>query len=537
MRSIATAIVGSIMAGLASAQTPLRLEQVCGGLGVPVLVTSPTGDLHRLFVVEQPGRIRIVEDGVLLPTAFLDLAGTIPAGGEAGLLGLAFHPDYATNGHVFVFHSGNPFPTSIVRRFTVSAANANVADPASAATVLSTAMVYGNHNGGMVGFGPDGMLYVSLGDGGSIPPSWPNDPFNHAQRGDSWLGKMLRIDVDNPSPPLLYGIPADNPFVGARDPLDQVRDEVWSLGLRNPWRFSFDRLTGDLWIADVGGAREEIDFEPAGDLGGRNYGWSCMEGTVCSSLPVCTCFSPALTPPLHEYTFFSNQAIIGGYVYRGSAIPDLRGSYFFADYMQRKFWSLRQVGGVVAQLTDRTAELVAPAGAPILGPTAFGEDARGEMYVCDQSGRVFRIVPNGPVVFGTKPYGTGTAGCRGPHTLAAANSPVIGNPEFTLRCSHGPVAGSGLGLGVFADRPDAGSDPLGWGVLFHVQLASPLLLLSAMLPDLRGNGQFSLSIPADSSLTGLSLFAQGLWIWDPAVCAATPSAWTSSNGLRIKLLP
>lgn len=517
----------------AAAQTPLQLQPFVAGLTRPLLVTAPAGDLHRVFVVEQPGRIRIVRDGVLLAAPFLDLAslGIVSFGGEAGLLGLAFHPGFATNGQFFVYYIGNPWPLAVVSRYTVSAGNPDAADPTSGAIVLTQSLVYGNHNGGMIEFGPDGYLYVGIGDGGSNPPSWPDDPFNHAQRGDSLLGKLLRIDVDNPAPPLAYGIPAGNPFAAPGLP----RDEIWALGLRNPWRFSFDRLLGDLYLADVGGLREEIDFEAAGASGGRNYGWACMSGTVCNGLPVCACNSPALTPPIHDYTFPTPRAVIGGYVYRGCAIPDLRGTYFFGDFSQRRIWSFRQVGGGVTQFTDRTVELT-PAAPLVLGSIlSFGQDAYGELYVCDLLGSVYKIVPNGPVLVGLQPYGIGTPGCNGAHALAAACSAVVGNPAFELRCSHGPA--NSPGVMVIASHADVAGTNVGLGFLAHVQVTSPLLLLNTVFSDAAGVGRFAFGIPGTPALAGFTLHAQALWPWHAAVCTPSPSGWSSSPGLSITLQP
>ncbi len=519
----------------ALAQTPLQLQLFASGLNRPVLAVSPPGDLHRVFIVEQPGRIRVVKNGVLLTTPFLDLTGTgtISFGGELGMLGLAFHPAYATNGQFYVLHNGFPWPRIFVKRFTVSATNPDVANPASATTLLETPMVYGNHNGGMIAFGPDGMLYIGIGDGGSTAPLWPSDPFNHAQRGDSWLGKMLRIDVNNAQPPLAYGIPPGNPFAGPGDP----RDEIWSSGLRNPWRFSFDRLTGDLWIADVGGNREEIDFEPAGAPGGRNYGWSCMSGTFCTGNAVCACNGAGLTSPIHEYPVAPNgQAIIGGYVYRGVAIPDLRGAYFFADHIRVQIWSCRRAGSGVTQLIDRTTELTPPAPHFLVGPTGFGEDGYGELYLCDFMGKVYKIVPAVPVQTGVVPYGLGTPGCSGAHSLSAIGSPVVGNPAFQLRSTQAPP--SFLGLLAFADVADvAGSDPLGLGVLLHFQLTSSLLLLETMFSDASGVGSFAFPIPPSSALAGVVLYTQTFWPWPAAVCTPTSSGWSSSPGLAITLQP
>ncbi len=522
----------AVVCGL-SAQTPLRLDLTASGFHRPVLVTAPPGDTQRLFVVEQSGRIKIVRNGSVLPTPFLNLSGTgqLSYGGELGLLGLAFHPQFASNGHFFVFFNTFPFPRSTVRRFTVSAQNPDVADPASAVTLLNEPMVYGNHNGGMIAFGPDGKLWIGIGDGGSSPPLWPDDPQNHAQRGDSLLGKMLRIDVDTPQPPLAYGIPSDNPFVGPGDP----RDEIWALGVRNPWRFSFDRATGDLWLADVGGQREEIDFEPAGTPGGRNYGWPCMQGTVCVSHVGCACNAPTLTPPIHEYTFPWNRSIIGGFVYRGAAIPDLQGSYFFADYNTTQIWSLRQQGGAVTQLRERTIELQPPLPRAFTGISSFGQDAAGELYVCDLGGDVYKIVANPNALPGLAPFGAGTPGCNGPHALTATSSPNQGNATFALRCTGGVA--SGYGLMTIASLPDiGGSDPFALGVTLHFRLDSPYLSLQLMPSDAQGTGTFSLPIPMDPVLVGQSIGAQAGWIWNPP-CADPAGGWSSSNGLWITILP
>lgn len=515
-------------------QTPLKLQPVASGLVRPTFMASPPGDTARLFVAEQPGRIRVVKNGALLPTPFLDLAamGVVSFGGELGLLGFAFHPSFASNGQFFVSYSGFPFPTAIVRRFTVSATNPDVADPTSGFVVLSQPMLYGNHNGGMIAFGPDGFLYVGLGDGGSTAPTWPDDPFNHAQRGDSLLGKLLRLDVDNPQPPLPYGIPAGNPFAGPGSP----RDEIWALGLRNPWRFAFDRATGDLWLADVGGMREEVDFVAAGDAGGRNFGWSCMAGTYCNASSVCACYAPALTPPFHEYTIpSSSRAIIGGYVYRGAAIPDLVGSYFFADFNSRQLWSLRRAQGAVAQLRSRTAELVPPAPATLAGVLSFGEDAAGELHLGDMAGNVYRIVPDGPLVAGVAPYGAGSPGCAGVHALFAPTTPRLGTPAFALRATAG--AAGGLGAMAFADTADVAGSDVGLGCRVHLSALSPLLLLQSMVADAQGVGGVAFAIPSAPALVGYTLHAQALWLWNPAACAATPGGFSSSNGLTIVLQP
>ncbi|MFY9342781.1 MAG: PQQ-dependent sugar dehydrogenase [Planctomycetota bacterium] len=515
----------------AGAQTPLRLELVASGLFRPVSVAAPPGDLRRIFVVGQDGFVRVVKDGVLLPTPFLDLTGVTAAGGELGLLSLAFHPAYASNGLCYVFHTSWP-PQAWIKRFQVSASNPDVANPASSTVILQTPLVAGNHNGGMLAFGRDGFLYVSLGDGGG--PSGTEDPQNHAQRLDTLLGKILRLDVDNPSPPLAYGIPAGNPFAGPTPGLD----EIWSYGLRNPWRLSFDRLTGDLYIGDVGGVREEVDFEPANSPGGRNYGWQCMAGTHCNfGSTVCVCNSPALTMPLHEHPGWNPAGcIIGGYVYRGVAIPDWRGAYFFADYQQDKVWALRHNGTSVTQFVDLTAQLTPPPPFALTQVSGFGEDGYGEIHVCNLAGQVWRIAPITPVSPGIRPYGAGTPGCSGAHTLSANSSAVVGHPSFVLRTTQAPAPGIGL-MAIASDADVPGSDPLGLGFVAHVQISSAFLLLSAMTSDSSGVGTFQFAIPPSATLVGVALNAQSLWLWSPAVCTPSPFGWSSSPGLQLVVQP
>ena len=239
--------------------TELTTVRVASGLSAPVFVISPPGDMQRAFIVEQPGRIKILLDGEILPAAFLDITNDVSYGGERGLLGLAFHPNYENNGYFFVNYTNNS-GTTIISRFTVTS-DPDIADPNSETLILSITQPFGNHNGGMLAFGPnDGYLYIGMGDGGS-----GGDPGNRSQDDGELLGKMLRIDIDGGSP---YGIPEDNPFEGRGDPLD----EIWAKGLRNPWRFSFDRSSGDMYISDVGqNAWEEIDFQPASSAGGEKY--------------------------------------------------------------------------------------------------------------------------------------------------------------------------------------------------------------------------------------------------------------------------
>ncbi len=354
--------------------TGARLQQIASGLSSPLYLTSPPGDLARLFVVEQTGGIRLIKDGSLLPTPFLDLSGRIVAGGEQGLLGLAFYPDYATSGR-FVVHYTDPAGDTHLSIFQVSA-DPDVADPATEQVILTADQPYANHNGGQVLFGPDGFLYLGLGDGGAA-----NDPEGRGQNLSELLGSILRVDVQSGTS---YTVPADNPFVGQAG----VQPEVWSYGLRNPWRFSFDRTTGDLYIADVGQDRyEEIDVAPGGASPGKgiNYGWNIMEGVHCLSGEQCD--QTGLTLPAFEYGHDQGCSISGGYVYRGSAIPALQGLYFFGDYCQGWVRSIRYTGGEATELTDWPT--LKPGGSVL----SFGEDAAGELYVLSSSGGVFKLIP------------------------------------------------------------------------------------------------------------------------------------------------
>jgi len=380
MSAIATLLLGALCA-TPQAVPPLKTIRVAAGLSGPVFVTSPPGDVQRLFIVEfNTGRIRILKNGALLPAPFLDLGALVTDDRNFGLLGLAFHPDYSVNGRFYVQYVDNSFRPR-VERYRVSA-DPDLADPASALLVIQFAPIE-DHQGGTLAFGPnDGYLYVALGDGKE------SDPDDVAQNDGRLLGKMLRLDVDSGTP---YAIPPTNPFVGPGNP----RDEIWSKGFRNPFRFAFDRATGDLYIGDVGEARrEELDFEPAFHPGGRNYGWRLKEGRVCFNPPT-NCSPGGLTPPLLEYGHVGSSctgSITGGAVYRGSAIPGLQGTYFLADFCSGHIASLRYDGVRITELKDRTSALAPGGGLRINQPTAIGEDAAGELYVVDFDGEVYKIV-------------------------------------------------------------------------------------------------------------------------------------------------
>ena len=350
---------------------PILIE-VADGLDFPVHLTSPPDD-PRLFVVEKLGAIRVIEDGQVLPTPFLDLRGEVSGGSEQGLLSVAFHPDYASNGRFFVDYTNRAGDTRVVE-YRVSADPAR-ADPAPVRTILSVDQPFANHNGGLLVFGPDNMLYVGLGDGGS-----GGDPQGNGQDLGTLLGKILRIDVDAGTP---YAIPPDNPFVGQAG----ARGEIWAFGLRNPWRFSFDRGSGELFIADVGqNDIEEVNARP-GSEGGVNYGWSVMEGSECFQDDDCD--GTGLALPVIEYDHGDGCSVTGGFVYRGNALPELQGHYFYSDFCSGFVRSFRLAGA--AAVEERSRPELEPGGSV----TSFGEDAEGELYLLIREGSVHRIAPGG----------------------------------------------------------------------------------------------------------------------------------------------
>jgi glucose/arabinose dehydrogenase len=350
-----------------------RLLEIASGLSVPLYLTAPPGDLSRLFIAEKTGTIRIVKDGTLLPAPFLDISANVSTGDEQGLLGLAFPPDYGTTGR-FVVHYTDTSGDTRLSVFQVSI-DPDLADQSSEQVILSATQPFPNHNGGQALFGPDGFLYLGLGDGGGA-----NDPGGRGQDRSDLLGSILRIDVQSGTS---YTVPPDNPFVGQ----PAVRPEIWSYGLRNPWRFSFDRANGDLYIGDVGQNEvEEVDVAAATDGAGKglNYGWSIMEGDRC--LGGGQCDQTGLTLPTLTYNHHEGCSVTGGYVYRGSAIPALQGLYFYGDFCQRWIHSFRYAAGNATEVTDW------PSLQPASSLTSFGEDAAGELYVLESSGRVSRIV-------------------------------------------------------------------------------------------------------------------------------------------------
>jgi glucose/arabinose dehydrogenase len=350
------------------------LEPVATGLNNPLYLTAPPGDTNRLFIVEQAGTIRIVKGGTLLPDPFLDIADRVSTGGERGLFALAFDPGYASNGR-FVVHYTDSNGNTRLSVFHVSA-DPDRADPASETVVLTAQQPFSNHNGGQILFGPDGYLYLGLGDGGG-----GGDPQGNGQKLSDRLADILRLDLSSGTSAVA---PADNPFVGRAG----AEPGVWSYGLRNPWRFSFDRATGDLYIADVGeNAWEEVDLATAASGAGKgvNYGWNLMEGRHCYVTSPCD--TTGLAMPVLEYDHGQGCSITGGYVYRGAAIPALQGHYFYGDYCGGWVRSFRIEDG---QAVDQAQWPTLAPGGPVL---SFGEDQAGELYVLSGNGTVLRIVP------------------------------------------------------------------------------------------------------------------------------------------------
>ena len=373
----------------------LIFDPVANGLARPVNITHAGDGSGRLFINEQSGRIRIYDGEHILPSPFLDIRGRVLCCGERGLLGLAFHPNYKENGRLFVNYTNGGGDT-VVSEFRVSA-DPNVALPGSERKLLTFAQPFRNHNGGQLQFGPDGFLYIATGDGGN-----GGDPGNRGQSLLTLLGKILRIDVDSAEP---FAIPPSNPFVG-----QPARGEIWAYGLRNPWRFSFDRETGDLFIGDVGqNAVEEIDFQPAGSPGGENYGWHRMEGTRCFR-PAAGCNDGSFVLPIIDYAQEpKGGSVTGGYRYRGVSFPGLEGTYFYADFVTGAFFAATQSNGVWIPMGPRPT---------FFSISTFGEDEAGEVYFADYPGGALYQIQRPraiPTLLSLSPVGT-----------------MAGSPEITI---------------------------------------------------------------------------------------------------------
>ena len=368
----------SASAGVAYAATAplaLALQEVASGLQGPTFLTAPPGD-SRLFIVERAGRIRIVANGSLLPTPFLDISSRTTTDGERGLLSMAFHPQYASNGYFFLYYT-DLIGNIVIERRQVSAGNANVADALASVQIIAIPHPgFNTHNGGLLSFGPDGYLYAATGDGGGA-----GDPAGNAQNTNVLLGKMLRLDVNASTIAHPYTIPAGNPFVN----MTGKRGEIWAYGLRNPWRYAFDTTAQLLYIADVGQAqREEVNVAPMGQAG-NNYGWDIMEGTQCYDSASCS--QAGLVLPKVEYGHDSNGgcSITGGYVYRGTALPELAGHYLYSDFCSGWLKSFTYSNGSASAVTTWNITNVG-------NIVSFGQDAQKELYLLGGSGKVYRIV-------------------------------------------------------------------------------------------------------------------------------------------------
>jgi glucose/arabinose dehydrogenase len=358
----------------ATAPLALALQEVASGLSAPIFLTAPPGD-NRLFILERPGRIRVVQGGGLLATPFLDISNLTSTSGERGLLSMAFHPQYASNGYFFLYYT-NLAGDIVIERRQVSAGNANVADPLSALAILTIPHpTFSNHYGGLLSFGPDGYLYAGTGDGGSA-----GDPPGNAQNTNVLLGKLLRLDVNASTVAQPYAIPPGNPFATAGG-----RPEIWAYGLRNPWRYAFDMPAQLLYVADVGQANwEEVNVRPLGQAG-NNYGWNIMEGSHCYNSS--SCKQAALVLPAIEYSHDAagGCSVTGGYVYRGSALPELAGQYLYSDYCSGWLKSFGYSNGTASAVTDWGITNVG-------NILSFGQDAQNELYMLSGTGKVYRIV-------------------------------------------------------------------------------------------------------------------------------------------------
>lgn len=374
-----------IFASAAWAHFPgIRFIPVAGGFILPTHIANAGDGSGRLFIVEQGGTIRIISGNSVLPVPFLDISGKVLSGGERGLLNVTFPPEFVIKQYFYVNYTRVPDGATVIARYQVTD-DPNVADPASEEVLLVVNQPFANHNGGMMAFSPvDGFLYVGMGDGGS-----GGDPNNYAQNltplpgNQHLLGKFLRIDVESGAVP--YAIPATNPLFGG------VQNEIWALGLRNPWKFSFDRRTGDIYIGDVGqNRREEVNFRPASSGGRENYGWRILEGSLCFNPPSGCVPPPRYVPPVTEYPHSVGCAVTGGYIYRGAEYPALRDIYYFGDFCSGRIWGLhRSAGGFQRRLLVDTAMLI----------TTFGEGEDGSIYVADRiPGDIFKIAATVAVI-------------------------------------------------------------------------------------------------------------------------------------------
>ena len=510
---ILLAIAGASIAGAQS----LALETVAEGLLQPNGVYSAPDDHSRLFVVSSFGVITVIEDGIVQAEPFLDIVPLLAP--FRGLTSMAFHPDYASNGRFFVVYQASDMTSQVVE-YSVSS-DPNRADPASAKTLLGPVLqTSSQHVWNQLLFAPDGKLILGTGDGTD-----PGAPGNTAQDLGLLSGKILRLDVDVPAP----HIPADNPFVG----LSGAREEIWHYGVRQPWRMSFDAQTGDLFVSDVGlSSIEEVNILSANSLPARNLGWRCLEGDLCDPLVACipSCGDSDWIQPSHTYPHTEGRcAIIGGFVYRGSAIPALQGRFLYADFCAG-LYSLKYEGGILSDWIDHTAELVTPEGDPVSSVCSFGEDLDGELYIVSLAGSVFRIVDDVPV----NSYCTTSPNSVGPGaTIASMGSTSIAANDFVLT-ANGAVPGQ---FGLFFYGPTQAMQASGDGILCvggGIQR-----LLPPAQGDLQGGHLRPLDLSALSSPSGTitagSTWNFQLWYRDPAGPGGT--GYNFTDGLQALFLP
>ncbi len=505
---LATLAAGLILATTSAAQseTPLTAQLVVSGLDGPVHAEVPPGDIHRLFIVEHVGRIRVLQGGALLPTPFLDLTSEVYSDGLMGMLGFAFHPDYVSNGLFYVSYAVDPFSAVLVR-YSVSATDPDLADPASATVLVGPVSVFGGlHQGGAIVFDDENKLYFAIGSQREVA-----EVECGAQSGQSLVGKLLRLNDDGT-------IPADNPFVG--DPT--VRDEIWALGLRQPYRMFYDLPADELYIADVGNLdREEINIEPSGSAGGANYGWRVMEGSLCTGAAVCAgeaCPDPGLTPPAYEYAHPDGCCVAGGVVYRGAAIPSLQDAFLFSDLCGNQFQFLRQTGGTVTEVGPLGITLPPDSEIPLIQVVAFAHDAQGEVLLVDHAaavpgfGSVYRLVPT--------------------PAFQSVGAGLSGTPGVPVLTGNGTLqSGTNMSLSLFNALPDAAATlVVGLSELslpFHggTLVPNPTVLIGGLVVG--GGG--SLVLPASWPVgvpPGVQLYAQA-WIED----AAAVKGLAASNGV------
>jgi len=499
----------------------LRTELLVSGINTPVSMRQPQGE-SRIFVLSEPKGIFVIENGAVLPNLFLDLTQQV-AGASERVLGMEFHPDYVNNGRFWVSYMDASDQSHLVE-YLRDANDPNRADESTALHLFGPTQQPSNiHNWYDMHFGPDGMFYLAFGDGGGA-----NDPNENAQDLSVLFGKILRIDVDS-VPRGSYAIPPDNPFAN----LPGIAGEIWHSGVRSPWRFSFDRETGDFYLGDVGQAQwEEINFAPAG-LGGLNFGWRCMEASRCTGLMNCGCGDPSWTDPIIEYPHDNRCAVMGGYVYRGSLIPWLQGKYFYADYCSARIWSVEYDGTTLSNLTEHTTEL-APMGGSIGPIMGFGEDANGELYILDRgNGEIWQIKSDncnpGDTICTANPNSADSDGAQ----INMSGCRSISENNITLSVSGLPVDE----YGMFFYGPQQAPVPFGQGTLCVGGLGGVFRLRPALRSSTEGGVLRALDLNAAPSDSGPGMITPGstwsfqFWYRDPGL------GFNLSDGLSISFEP